>query len=272
MAIKPIHLAGILVGWLMLAPAIAQEPQPYPDFTFRLVKPPAPGASKRITVQIESGPAAPVVAKVPDAPAPAPASGAYGWYWNVISPALSESGPGRLAPAVTALRGGPDGAQVATPRLQMMQGLAQSWGVEILKATVGTSVSPALVLAVMSIESRGKTAATSPRGATGLMQLMPATATRFGVTDINDPVQNIRGGVAYLDFLMHAFGGDPVIALAGYNAGEGAIRENNGVPPFSETRDYVPLVLAAWTVARGLCLTPPQLVSDGCVFAVSARG
>jgi soluble lytic murein transglycosylase-like protein len=101
------------------------------------------------------------------------------------------------------------------------------------------------------------------------MQLMPATAERFGVEDAHDPAQNIRGGVAYLSWLLRHFDGDAVLALAGYNAGEGAVQRNDGVPPFAETRDYVPKVLAAWRVARGLCRTPPELPGDGCVFAVS---
>ena len=82
-------------------------------------------------------------------------------------------------------------------------------------------------------------------------------------------MQNIKGGVAYLDWLMKEFDRDPVMVLAAYNAGENAVKKNSGVPPYAETRAYVPKVLAAWTVARGLCLTPPELVTDGCVFAVS---
>ena len=101
------------------------------------------------------------------------------------------------------------------------------------------------------------------------MQLMPATAERFGVADRLVSAENIRGGVAYLDWLLGHFDGDPVLALAGYNAGEGSVRDNAGVPPYAETRAYVPKVLAAWTVARGLCQTPPVLISDGCVFAVN---
>jgi soluble lytic murein transglycosylase-like protein len=98
------------------------------------------------------------------------------------------------------------------------------------------------------------------------MQLMPAAAERFGVGDRLDPAQNIRGGVRYLDQLMKDFDNDPLLVLAGYNAGENAVRKHGGVPPFAETRDYVPKVLAAFSVARGLCLTPPELVSDGCAF------
>ena len=98
------------------------------------------------------------------------------------------------------------------------------------------------------------------------MQLMPATAERFGVTDSTDPRQNITGGVKYLHWLMTRFEGDPLLVLAGYNAGEGAVDKHKGVPPYRETMDYVPKVLAAFNVARGLCATQPMLISDGCVF------
>ena len=101
------------------------------------------------------------------------------------------------------------------------------------------------------------------------MQLMPPTAARFGVADSFDAADNIKGGVAYLAWLMEEFDRDPILVLAGYNAGEGAVRTNGGVPPYAETRAYVPKVLAAWQVARGLCMTPPELVTDGCVFAMN---
>jgi soluble lytic murein transglycosylase-like protein len=65
---------------------------------------------------------------------------------------------------------------------------------------------------------------------------------------------------------MQEFDNDPILVLAGYNAGEGSVRNYDGVPPYAETRDYVPKVLAAFQVARGLCTTPPELISDGCVF------
>jgi len=244
-------------------PAAPEVPAPYPDFTFRRVTPPKPGATRRITVQITPG------AAQPDAPArlaPEQGGGRYGWYWALVSPALGESRPGRLAPALTALGQGPEGQEVEAPRLQSVQQIARAHGLEILKATVGTQVSPALVLAVIAVESGGAADAVSGEGALGLMQLMPATAERFGVKDAADPAQNIRGGVAYLNWLMSEFGRDPVLVLAGYNAGENAVRSHDGVPPFAETRDYVPRVLAAWTVARGLCLTLPELVTDGCVL------
>ncbi len=195
----------------------------------------------------------------------------YSWYWDLIPPNIAESRSGRMEEAIAALRNGPGGATVSAPRLTSLQNIADTYGSEILKATVGTKVSPALVLAVIGIESAGRRTAVSHAGASGLMQLMPATAERFGVTDRNDAAQNIRGGVAYLDWLLDHFDRDPILALAGYNAGENAVRKNGGVPPYAETRDYVPKVVAAWNVAKGLCLTAPQLVSDGCVFRRGAQ-
>jgi soluble lytic murein transglycosylase-like protein len=168
-----------------------------------------------------------------------------------------------LSQALAALGGE---TPVAAPRLQVLQDIASERGIDILTASVGTDVSPALVLAVIAVESAGKTGAVSRVGAEGLMQLMPDTARRFGVEDAFDSAQNIRGGVSYLNWLMAEFDRDPILVLAGYNAGEGAVRSHAGVPPFAETRDYVPKVLAAFQVARGLCMTPPELITDGCVF------
>ncbi|MFZ1469626.1 MAG: lytic transglycosylase domain-containing protein [Paracoccaceae bacterium] len=260
--------------------AAAQE-----DFTFRRIKV-GGEAGKRITVQIDpveqarrlaatawKDPALQKPADPPAAdgtPAPAPKS-SYAWYWDMIPPGIG-SASGRFPAAMAALSQGPAGARVAAPRLQSMQTIAEIYGKDILGATVGTDVSPALVLAVMGIESAGRADAVSSAGASGLMQLMPATAERFGVKDRTDPSQNIKGGVAYLDWLMGEFDNDPVMVLAAYNAGEGAVKANQGVPPYAETRDYVPKVLAAFQVAQGLCLTSPELVSDPCVFRVVAAG
>lgn len=193
---------------------------------------------------------------------------AYAWFWDIFPAGADAAGPGRLDEAVAALTLGPNGTTVRTPRLVTLEKMAVEHGRDILQATIGTDVSPALVLAVMAVESAGKINATSSAGARGLMQLMPATAKRFGVQDITDPSENIQGGIAYLDWLMTKFGKDPMLVLAGYNAGENAVIKHGGVPPYDETRDYVPKVLAAWTVARGLCMTPPQLAHDGCVFRV----
>ncbi|NUH65916.1 lytic transglycosylase domain-containing protein [Sulfitobacter sp. S0837] len=251
----------------------AEGPKPFPEFSAKRVAPPKRGA-KRITVQIDPAARAKAAAKVDTGPAVvaspsgaiAPlAAGQFDWFWDKISPAADRAEAGRLAPALDALARA--GARVPSPRLQHMQDIAGRNGIDILRATVGTQVSPALVLAVITVESAGQTEAVSRAGAQGLMQLMPATAARFGVADSMIPGDNIAGGVKYLDWLMGEFDRDPILVLAGYNAGEGSVRKHAGVPPFAETRDYVPKVLAAFQVAKGLCKTPPELISDGCVFA-----
>ncbi len=97
----------------------------------------------------------------------------------------------------------------------------------------------ALVLAVIRAESNFNPKALSNKNARGLMQLIPATAKRFGVRDIWDPLQNIRGGMAYLRWLLDTFAGNEKLALAGYNASENAVVRYRGIPPYAETRNYV---------------------------------
>jgi soluble lytic murein transglycosylase-like protein len=106
-------------------------------------------------------------------------------------------------------------------------------------------LAPHLVLAVMAQESNFDPFATSPKNAQGLMQLIPDTARRFNVRKITDPTQNIRGGMAYLRWLLAYFEGDLSMALAGYNAGERAVERYRGVPPYAETRLYVRKIIAA---------------------------
>nr|WP_233493382.1 lytic transglycosylase domain-containing protein [Ruegeria atlantica] len=261
-------------------PVVANEVEP--RGVYKRVKAPQPGTRPRVTVQITPDehaqtPSAPstgvelvepeIIARTRVVPPTLPGAskkpvGSYKAFWERVSPSLNEAGSGRLHDAMNALAA----INVAAPRLQTLQNIAQQRRVDILRSTVGTNVSPALVLAVISVESAGRTDAVSSAGAQGLMQLMPATAKRFGVQDSTQPSQNIAGGVKYLNWLMEEFGNDPILVLAGYNAGEGAVRKHEGVPPYAETRDYVPKVLAAFQVARALCSTPPQLITDGCVF------
>ncbi|KAF0113984.1 MAG: lytic transglycosylase catalytic subunit [Rhodobacteraceae bacterium] len=260
------------------------------DFAFKRIKVGEGLPGKRITVQIDPEEQARYLAALPKVdpnpdhgleepkpveiaagePRPAPAS-SYDWYWDTV-PAGIEAKADRFDLALATLSKGPDGTVVGAPRLQHMQEVSEQYGKDILRATLDTNVSPALVLAVIGIESAGKSDAVSSAGAVGLMQLIPATAERFGVKDSSDPVQNIKGGVAYLNWLLNEFDNDPVLALAAYNAGEGAVVANKGVPPYAETRDYVPKVLAAWQVAQGLCISPPMLVTDPCVFRSTMAG
>ncbi len=110
---------------------------------------------------------------------------------------------------------------------------------EIAAAAREFGVEEAIVRAVIHAESAYNPTAVSRAGAQGLMQLMPPTARRFGVTDSYDAAQNIRGGVQYLSWLLKRFNGNLTLAAAGYNAGEGAVDRHGGVPPYSETQYYV---------------------------------
>ncbi|WP_255731540.1 lytic transglycosylase domain-containing protein [Phaeobacter sp. B1627] len=253
---------------MMVGPGFAQDaagPAVFPEFEAKRIRPPDPGTKRRITVQID--PAAPEPADrvgAPDgSPVPSAAVARYDWFWEAVGGDLAGASPGRLAEGLAVLD---QRAEVPVPRLQDLQDMIGAHGVALLTSTIGTEVSPALALAVMAVESGGRAHAMSGAGAKGLMQLMPATADRFGVVDAFDPQQNILGGVRFLDWLMSEFSGDPMLVLAGYNAGAGAVRDHAGVPPFAETRDYVPKVLAAYSLARNLCATPPIMISDGCVF------
>lgn len=115
----------------------------------------------------------------------------------------------------------------------------------VIQAADEFGVSPYLLHAIIAVESAYDARAVSSKGAQGLMQLMPATARRFGVLDPFDPHENVRGGARYIKALLEQFNGDLALTLAAYNAGENAVvRYGNRVPPFAETRKYVPKVMA----------------------------
>ena len=122
-----------------------------------------------------------------------------------------------------------------------IDGLIRTYGAQY-------GVDPYLIYCLMSQESSFITGATSPKGAQGLMQLMPGTAARYGVTNPYDVAQNIKGGTRYLKDLLNMFKGRVDLALAGYNAGEGAVMKyGNKIPPYDETRNYVKLILKRYT-------------------------
>jgi soluble lytic murein transglycosylase-like protein len=108
------------------------------------------------------------------------------------------------------------------------------------------AVDPKLVLAVMSTESSFNPKAQSPKNAQGLMQLIPETAERFGVKQVFNPAENIKGGMAYLRWLLAFFQGDVSLVLAGYNAGERAVEKYRGIPPYAETRNYVKKITSVY--------------------------
>jgi soluble lytic murein transglycosylase-like protein len=124
------------------------------------------------------------------------------------------------------------------------------------------SVEPPLVHSVIRAESNYNPGAVSPKGALGMMQLIPATASRFGVTDAFDPAQNIEGGVKYLKFLLDLYHQDYTKTIAAYNAGEGAVARYGGVPPYQETRTYVTRVSNNLKSARATAAGKHRLVAE----------
>ena len=116
-------------------------------------------------------------------------------------------------------------------------------------------LSPALVRAVIDVESGGDPSAISGAGAMGLMQLMPGTARTYGVADPFDPSENVDGGCSYLHDLLGRYRGNLTLALAAYNAGPGAVDKYGGVPPYPETQSYVRNVTALYRAASALSRT-----------------
>jgi hypothetical protein len=131
-------------------------------------------------------------------------------------------------------------------------------------------VAEDLIRAVIQVESEFDRWAVSSKGAQGLMQLMPFTARRFGVSDAFDPRQNIFGGVQYLRFLLDLFQGDVARALAGYNAGENAVLRFKGVPPFKETRHYVEKIEGLLGGGGALSAVPSRAAAQ--FYAAPVRG
>ena len=254
-----VMIAGVLLGATWVG---AQQNDIKPKFG----KPPPANATKRITVFIEPVEPSDAPDTTEPTPAPQPDGGEHAaWFWGDIQP-IGREGlvASDLDVALRIIQA--CGPQSITPTAQDMQNMVQRWNPQILMSAGISNMSPALIAAVIWVESRGKPDAISPAAAQGLMQLIPATAERFGVDDPFDPVQNVTAGARYLSWLLDKFQGDPILMLAGYNAGENAVIQSGGVPDYAETRNYVPKVLAAYAIARMLCKTPPILVTDGCVF------
>ena len=128
-------------------------------------------------------------------------------------------------------------------------------------------LDPALMTAIAHVESGNDPAAVSPRGAIGVMQLMPQTAARFGVTNPADPIENLLGAARFLRYLQQTSGAARTLpeVIAAYNAGEGAVAHYGGIPPYAETQDYVRKVLIAYLSQ------PPPEIDHGKSNRLSAR-
>jgi hypothetical protein len=206
------------------------------------LRPPPSGARVRI--------------RPPGQQAAPPRAARQAWFWDVHSTAVTPAPDSRWAAALETMQDR-HARGLGLFDSSTLDRIRTAYGAQIAAAARRHNLSEALLLAVIAVESGGRAAAVSPRGAQGLMQLIPATARRFGVADAFEPAANIAGGAAYLDWLLGEFGGDVLLALAGYNAGENAIRRHGGVPPYAETRDYVALVMDALAAAHTLCRTAP---------------
>ena len=119
------------------------------------------------------------------------------------------------------------------------------------RAARENQLPPELIHSVIAVESGYNANAVSPKGALGLMQLVPSTAERFGVSDAFDPADNIRGGARYLKYLLDLYSGNDALALAAYNAGEAAVARYGGIPPYLETQNYVEQVRHRLDAAGG---------------------
>lgn len=150
------------------------------------------------------------------------------------------NGDGAVVVPMQASAGGGGTREVAITREHPAQGRVATL---VRRLAPAYRLNPNLVLAVIEVESNFDPRARSPKNAQGLMQLIPETAERFGVRDVWDAEQNIRGGMAYLRWLTRHFDGDLELVLAAYNAGEGAVERYGGIPPYAETQDYVRRVI-----------------------------
>jgi soluble lytic murein transglycosylase-like protein len=233
------------------APAQGFAAAERPPFTR---KPPAPGSTAPRLGGLRAAPPAPAE--------PAPADPSLAAFWSDLDGAAP--GTDRLARAAAAAGAGPLAARwPATEDRRRLRAIFAVHGRAIAESARRHGVSPALLAAVILAESGGRADAVSPKGALGVMQLMPATAARRGVDPLT-PDQAIRGGAAHLDAMLRDHGEDAPLALAAWNAGEGAVAAAGGVPDWPETRAFVPRVAAAFGAAAALCFPAPADARAAC--------
>lgn len=170
--------------------------------------------------------------------------------------------PGLAAPLTSVVRADPHSGKLVrvmlpadpaqrTPEQKALdpEMLAPGISAAVEQAAAEHELPAELIRSVIRVESNYNPFAVSPKGALGIMQLIPQTARRFGVSDAFNPVENIRGGTKYLKYLLDLYHGDYGLALAAYNAGEGAVAKHGGAPPYAETRKYVERVQTQFAAA-----------------------
>jgi soluble lytic murein transglycosylase-like protein len=221
--------AQYALGWMHMNGRGVPRSDATAAFFFQIAAEQGDEAARRM-LRTVGGPTTEVPACMREAPPPEP----------VVAKAPSAP-PVPLTPASATELAARHGAPAHAPRhlVELAASTAERHG-----------VAPRLVMAVVEAESNFDVVALSPRNARGLMQLIPETAARFGVANAFDPVQNLRGGTAYLRWLLARFEGDVALVAAAYNAGEGAVERYLGVPPYAETRAYVRKVLGAVQALR----------------------
>lgn len=192
---------------------------------------------------------------------PASPGFASSWFWKDVPAHIRD---GSRADAMQVVAHAHSGERSLLLAISRARTILTRWRPEIQAAARAARINEALIAAVVMVESAGDPTARSPKGAVGLGQLMPETARRYGVSNILDPRENVMGSAAYLSDLIDLFRGDLVLALAAYNSGEGTVLRYRGVPPFPETREYVPRVLGAFEAAGRLCLLPPRAARRRC--------
>lgn len=247
-------------------PAVAEAPKPAPAETAKPAAPPgdtarpAAEAPKPAPATLAPAPAAatPTLAPAPAAPAPAP---------KTATPAPPPAPAPNPNDEVERLRKAAD----LMVKVNSALGVPQSpYGQIIYDIAIRHSINPHLVAALIHVESSFNARAVSPKGAYGLMQLLPETARRFGLNrkkDLLDPKKNLEAGVKYLKWLTNRFGGDAEKILAAYNAGEGAVQRFGGIPPYQETQNYVQKIFgllgfSSWAPAPAQPAAPPTGSQD----------
>lgn len=226
-------LSLVNLSTLGMQPAAPAQPTVQPPALMAHATAPAPVAAPTPTVAAPLTAPAPVETPKPAAIPQKPAVPA------VAAPVHTAAAPPKPVDEVERLRKAAD----LLVQVNMALGEPQSpYGKIIYDVAIRHSINPHLVAALIHVESSFNPRAVSPKGACGLMQLLPETARRFGLTkkkDLYDPKKNLEAGVRYLKWLANRFGGDTQKILAAYNAGEGAVQRFGGIPPYQETQSYV---------------------------------